>query len=372
MDITEKIKESITGKYWSIKKIMSKQADYNIIIGERSNGKTYGTLKYMLENYCTGKGKGVYMRRWGEDIRPKRAGRTFEPFVLNGTVEKLTGGKFNRIAYKNSCWYLGVFDENLQKIVTEENPFCYALAINDMEHTKSVSFPEVTTIVFDEFLTRGAYLVDEFMLFMNSLSTIIRDRDGVKIFMLGNTVNQYCPYFEELGLTHIQHQKQGTIDVYDYGDSELKVAVEYCGNSIIPKPSNKYFAFNNPRLQMVKKGTWEIGIYPHLPYKYNASDVMGVFFIDFDGNVVQGDMIQTKEDLFIYIHKKTTPIKDETKDLIFRLESTTRHNICSNLYKPSNKACSVILQLFNLNHVFYQTNQIGEIVHNYILECKKF
>ena len=56
------------------------------------------------------------------------------------------------------------------------------------------------TILFDEFITKGMYLTDEFMAFMNTLSTIIRQRDNVKIFMCGNTVNKFNPYFEEMGL----------------------------------------------------------------------------------------------------------------------------------------------------------------------------
>ena len=35
-------------KYYSLKKIMSENADYNIIIGERSNGKTYAVLEKIL------------------------------------------------------------------------------------------------------------------------------------------------------------------------------------------------------------------------------------------------------------------------------------------------------------------------------------
>ena len=35
----------------NLKNILSKDAQYNIIIGERSNGKTYACLKYGLEQY---------------------------------------------------------------------------------------------------------------------------------------------------------------------------------------------------------------------------------------------------------------------------------------------------------------------------------
>ncbi|MGC5276152.1 hypothetical protein ACPXAM_23725, partial [Escherichia coli] len=88
-------------------------------------------------------------------------------------------------------------------------------------------------------------------------------------YMLGNTVNKYCPYFAEMGLEHIPKMTQGTIDVYAYGNSDLTVAVEYCKSpdSKVKEASHKYFAFNNPKLEMITGGAWELNIYPHLPYK---------------------------------------------------------------------------------------------------------
>ena len=38
-------------KYYSLKKINAKNATYNIIFGERSNGKTYATLNLSLQKY---------------------------------------------------------------------------------------------------------------------------------------------------------------------------------------------------------------------------------------------------------------------------------------------------------------------------------
>jgi hypothetical protein len=56
-------------KFYDLKAILSKNADYNVIFGERSNGKTYAALKYGLENYIkTGK-QMAYIRRWREDLR---------------------------------------------------------------------------------------------------------------------------------------------------------------------------------------------------------------------------------------------------------------------------------------------------------------
>ena len=93
------------------------------------------------------------------------------------------------------------------------------------------------------------------MLFTNILSTIIRQRDDVKIFLCGNSINKVNPYFTEMGLTKAKNQAKNTIDVYTYGNSDLKVAVEYTGDVNTTgkslKGSDKYFAFDNPKLKMI-------------------------------------------------------------------------------------------------------------------------
>ena len=121
-----------------------------------------------------------------------------------------------------------------------------------MEHDKSTSYPDITIIVYDEAISRDGYITDEFVLFCNVLSTIIRQRDDVVIYMLGNTVNKYCPYFVEMGLTDVKNMKEGDLQVYSYGDSRLKVAVQFTDSiSKKGKASDVYFAFNNPKLQMI-------------------------------------------------------------------------------------------------------------------------
>src|SRR5699024_9979680 len=131
-------------------------------------------------------------------------------------------------------------------------------------------YPKVKTILFDEFISRTGYLTDEFVLFTNVISTIKRLRNDVKIFMLGNTISKFCPYFQEMGLVHILQQPVGTIELYEYGDSGLKAAVEYVAPNLHKgkKESDVYFAFNNPKLKMITEGAWEMEIYPHLPLKY--------------------------------------------------------------------------------------------------------
>lgn len=354
-------------KYYSLKNILSKNAQYNMIIGERSNGKTYACLYYGLKEYVnTGKTMAL-IRRWKEDFRGKRGQHMFDALVSNNAVSKLTKDQYKTVVYYNGQWWLANFDEKTQTYIKDSQPFCYGFSLSDVEHDKSISYPTVTTIVFDEFLTRGYYLQDEFILFMNTLSTIIRQRDDVKIFMLGNTVNKYCPYFNEMGLSHIKQMVQGTIDVYTYGDSKLKVAVEYCSSlNKKSKDSDVYFGFDNPRLSMIKTGSWEIPTRPHLPYKYKSTDIVFTFFIVFNDATIQCEVITKDSDIFIYCHMKTTELKYKNTDMVYNMDSDTRPNVRYSFVKPIDNIDVKILKLFKAQKVFYQSNDVGEIVWNFI------
>lgn len=356
-------------KYYSLKNILSKNAIYNIIFGERSNGKTYSVLEYGLKEYFKTGRQLAIVRRWLDDFKGKRGQTLFDGVVGNDVINKLSNGEFNGIYYYSQKWFLCRW-ENGEKTVSE-TPFAYAFALTSTEHDKSTSYPNVGTILFDEFLTRTAYLPDEFILFMNTISTIVRNRNDVKIFMLGNTVNKYCPYFSEMGLSHIKGMEIGTIDVYQYGNSDLKVAVEYCKPNASGKLSDMYFAFDNPKLQMITGGAWEVDIYPHLPVKYKPKNIKLIYFIDFDGTLLQCEIIKIDQTLFTFIHEKTTTLKNPKKDIVYTTEYSPNPNFSRCITKPINKIQKLIYSFFQRDKVFYSTNEIGEVVRNYLVWCGK-
>ena len=361
-------------KYYNTNAIDKKNATYNVIFGERSNGKTYALLLKGLKEYMKNGTQMAYVRRWKEDIIGRRASRLFEGINANGEVTKVTKGAFTGICYYAGKWYLCNYDEKGKAVYADNDIICFAFALSDGEHDKSTSFPNVGIIIFDEFLTNRLYLNDEFILFMNTVSTIVRRREDVKIYMLGNTVNKYCPYFSEMGLEHIQKMKQGTIDLYAYGNSALTVAVEYCKSEDNKgkEASHKYFAFNNPKLEMITGGAWELNIYPHLPYKYKNKDILLTYFIEFNDNIYQCEVIQINNIYFTYVHIKTTPIKDNDSDLIYSLEYNPKPNYNRSVYKPINKIQQKILWFFNNDKVFYQDNNVGDAIHNYLKICKGY
>ena len=351
----------------SIKKL---NATYNMIIGKRSNGKTYCCLEDIIRTYAESGKQGAYLRRYREDFRGKRGDQLFAAHVANGVIEDATNGEWTGVKYYAGRWYFSKFDAVLNKDIRDTEPFCFGFSISEMEHDKSTSYPDITTVVFDEFISRSYYLPDEFVLFVNVLSTIIRGRYDVTIYMLGNTVNKYCPYFKEMGLGHVDEMELGTIDLYKYGTSGLSVAVERCNDPESSKGSNKYFAFDNPSLQMITGGAWEIDIYPHLPIKYTKRDIQLIYFILFNDYILQCEIIVIDGCIFTYIHRKTTELQNPDEDIIFTTEYSPRPNISRNILHPTYEIHRKISNLFKAEKIFYQDNEVGELVRNYLMWCK--
>ena len=52
-------------RYYSLTEILKRNAHYNVIFGERSNGKTYAVLLYALKKFVDTGEQFAYVRRFG-------------------------------------------------------------------------------------------------------------------------------------------------------------------------------------------------------------------------------------------------------------------------------------------------------------------
>lgn len=370
---------------------------YYVIFGERSNGKSFAVLEYGIKEYLS-KGYAIgYIRRWDTDYEQGNTKKIWSGFIKNpyrgNLIAEWSKGKWNDIHYALGAWYFQKrADDNIKDedgnisipagtiIERDPNPFAYRFAISTAEHVKSTGYPDIHTIVFDEFLTRGLYIngEKEFTLFTNLVSTIVRIEDYARIFMIGNSVTTSCPYFREMGLTHIKEMPvQGAIDIYTYGDSGLKVAVERTPNAEKRKGDKKksdvYFAFNNPalKMKMITEGGWELDIYPHLPphYQIKNKDIQYRFFIDYEGELVEGDIVWKDGSLIIFLHRKTTPLQEDNENLVYSPNQDVRPWYRTKITKPVSKLEILIASIFRNEKVFYQDNELGEHIMHYLQWC---
>lgn len=368
--------------HYSLKRIKKEHAQYNLIYGMRSNGKSFSVEEEGIDNYLNYNKQMAIVRRFDVDFQGKRGSEVFSHFVNNpergNIILDKTGGEWSDIYYWSGRWYFCKYDKSNNRI-KDPNPFCYAFSLAGQEHDKSTSYPNITTILFDEFLTRKGYLPDEFITFTNVISTIVRDRDDVTIYMCGNTVNKYNPYFTEMGLDNVLKMNPGDIQVYKFGVTNskkiLKIAVEYADNpNPKGKPSDIYFAFNNPKLKMITNGVWELAVYPHLPYKYKPSNILNEYFVVWQDEILHCEIVLLEVDkqivYFTYVHKKTSALKDLNEDIIFSTDYNAKPNWRRKITHPIDDIGRKIKWFYDADKVFYQDNEIGEIMRNYLQWCK--
>lgn len=370
---TIEAKKKKLSDYYSLTKIHKAcpDASYYMIYSGRSDGKTYSVLEEIVKEYFKTGRTSVIIRRWVEDFKKDKGPKQFAGLVRDGLIVDYSNGEWTGVYYYSKQWYM-CKEGPKGEVIKDIKPFCVGIPLIDEanQHTHGAEYDDVKIILFDEFISANAYIINEFVTFQNLLTTIIRKKTDVVIYMTGNTINPYNPYFEEMGLVHAGpgKQEQGTIDIYTYRD-KYHVAVEYAEKRIDEKNDvNKYFCFDNPKLKMITEGAWEIANFPHCPIdSIKPKNVKFKYFLKFKDTLLQCEIVMFGKYNFTYIHPKTTELKDPEHDLIFDTEYNPLANYGRNLTKAADKLQQKILWYYRNDKVFYSDNMTGEIVRNYLL-----
>lgn len=93
--------------HYNIDNIDKENANFNIIFGEKSNGKSYAVKhKWAILHYIeTGK-RFILLRRWKEDISQL----WIEQYFADVDVVKITNGRYNCISVYRKVLYFSVYD----------------------------------------------------------------------------------------------------------------------------------------------------------------------------------------------------------------------------------------------------------------------
>lgn len=260
-------------KYYNLKNILKCKAQYNILLGERANGKSFAVKKHLIENayagLSTSTGKFVYMRRWGDDIKTVAVESYFSDLNLNENgrhyVNEITDCEFDGVMpYQGKLYFYTVND--IGERIRDKREIGRYVSLNEDERYKSQMFVGYENIVYEEFITNKIYLNNEPVRLQNFVSTIAR-RKTMTVFMVGNTLTRVCPYFNEWSLTGVLRQPQGTIDVYHFKTTSgtVDIAVERCEN--VNKTSNMFFGRAE---KQIVSGEWEVNDMPKLPRPHDS------------------------------------------------------------------------------------------------------
>lgn len=250
-------------KWYCLEEILKIQAQYYIIFGERSNGKSYSVGKMFLDDFFKYGKEFVIMKRYSEDMKTITCNTYFEPLYQYVLEEYGYRIKF----YRGTWW---AYEDGLEGKLSECKPIGYALALSTSDRAKGAQFPRADNILLEEFMSMGAiYLPNEINLFVNIVSTIVRSRTECKIFMLGNAISKYSPYSDALDIK-FHRMKKGEIlykEYYDESGLKTTFAIERTENvDVFNNVANKegicYNIFGNSGVgSMIRTGDFETNKY---------------------------------------------------------------------------------------------------------------
>ena len=230
--------------HYNIDNIDKENANYNIIYGEKSNGKSYQVKhKKAVEKYLKTGRRFILMRRWESDL----SATYIEKYFSDIDIQKLTDNKYQCITMYRKELYLTKITKEFKKIRGEK--IGYAIPLSLEQRYSSASFLDVDDIIFEEFMSRGIYIAHEPDKLQTFYSTVDRKRGTTRIWLIGNTVSRICPYLQDWELTDImKHQKQGEIKtkIIHNEENDVKIAIEYCMSSG-RKNNGNWKCFHNDR-----------------------------------------------------------------------------------------------------------------------------
>lgn len=207
------VMEKLTEHDWRYngQRLMSYGAMLNLLYGGRGVGKTFFFKVWCL---LVAKGETVWMRRYENEINDARD-KFCEDLISGGFITE---------------------DMDIEiegnTILLNGEPRIHFVALSISMKKKSVPYPNVNWIVFDEFIETRVnrnYLPNEAEMLLEFISTVNRyrpDRQEVRTFLIGNKVswfNEYTAYFHiEPFEGQYKTFKDGLICVENYANRDFE------------------------------------------------------------------------------------------------------------------------------------------------------
>lgn len=189
-------------KYWDIYRTLTHNALFYFIVGNRSGGKSFGCKEYAIKNFITKGEQFGYVRRTKDDLKDSA-----KEFFKDVSV-KFPDYEFKVDGNKFYC-RLSVSKEKAKVQPWTENDICgYGFNLTTASNRKSIPYPKITFMMFDEFLIDNEggnqrFIKNEPRALFNLYETVARpgtDHPRVIMFLLANSTSVNNPYFLYLDL----------------------------------------------------------------------------------------------------------------------------------------------------------------------------
>lgn len=340
-----------------------------IMLSERATGKTTGLLLMGLVMYRMYGTVTIYCRANKNQIAPKHTTDLYNVVISNGYIEKITDGEYNSIKYNRRKWYLCHIDDTGEIDAVDNNACCHMLAVGETLEIKSgLNLPTGDIIIFDEFVTPAGYTSsNEFVMFCDLVSTVFRLRECGKIFLLGNTINKFSQYYDDLEISEIiRGMDIGDIrEVRGRGKTPIYIEiVKPSADFKVKKKSwvERFMGFAKPELSSITgRAVWAVNNYPHIPdnkYYY----ISNRFYIYHTGRYARLEIVSNEElGVCIYIHWASKIYPDSIILTTGEIDSHQKHYYLGNPLLES-----FIGRIKRAGKIFFASNDVGSFFDNYM------
>ena len=346
------------------------KAKYFVYMSERATGKTtnwiiIGMILYVMYGIQT-----QYIRQTQDMTKPSIAGEIFNVILTyaNGLyVREITGGKYTGIYIRWKKAYFCNYDDNGKPDDIDATPFLQFLSIDlHMDYKSGYNAPTGDLLLFDEFIS-NTYRVNEFVDFLDLCSTIIRKRKSPIIVMLSNTIDYNSTYFKELEISkEIKKLKVGQNRLIET-EKGTTVYTELIGmkpSAIKSQINRLFYGFKNPRIAAITGGeqTWSFNPVQHITNSDTDEIIDRSIRLDCNDILLQLDLVETEDrGLIVNVHECTTVYPDSI--ILTNGDIRDRQHLWG---LGEGKYCKLIWNLYQKNLWYYDTNETGSLVENYI------
>ena len=346
-------------------------ADYswNVTLSERATGKTTGLLLMGLVMYRMYGTVVIYCRSNKMQIAPKHTQDLYNVVVSNGYIDRITDGEYNSIKYNRRKWYLCHIDESGEIDNIDNNPCCHMLSVGETLEIKSgLNLPTGDLIIFDEFVTPTGYTQsNEFVMFCDLISTVFRLRESGKIFLLGNTINKFSQYYDDLEIAEIVRG----MDIGDIrevkGKGKTPIFIEIVKPSADFKVKKKtwverFMGFAKPELSSITgRAVWAVNNYPHIPDDkfYTISNKIYIYHT---GRYMRLEIVTNSEiGICIYAHWANRVYEDSIILTTGEIDSHQKKYYLGNITLER-----FINKIRHSGKMFFASNDVGSFFDNYL------
>lgn len=190
--INKAVEEFDTSIFWDIKRTSTHNMLINVIVGNRGGGKSFGAKELAIDNFIKKGEQFGYIRRYKEDLK--------QPMIQ---FFKDIEYKYPDYEFKtdSNYFYIRLKPANEKEKWKDKDIAGYGFTLSTANNKKSISYPNITTLIFDEFLLEKGnqhYLTDEPLKLLNLYETIARPatpHPRVTLWMLANAISITNPYF---------------------------------------------------------------------------------------------------------------------------------------------------------------------------------